>query len=125
MNKKVKRLGCSAIKDILETNKLNVVDENTIMEISTFVSKGTSYEASEGNHDDLMMNLVMFGYFASQQYFSDMTNIDLKQMLFDQRMKEIEDDMVPFGFVDDGSEWLAQEESKDHPWAIEHNTGLY
>jgi len=125
MNRKVKRLGCSAIKDILETNKLNVVDEDTIMEISTFVAKGTSYEASEGNHDDLMMNLVMFGYFASQQYFSDMTDINLKQMLFDQRMQEIENDMVPFGFVDDGSEWVAQKEAEENPWAIEHNTGMY
>ena len=102
MNRKVKRLGCSAIKDILENNKLNIVDENTIMEISTFVAKGQSYEASDGNHDDLMMNLVMFGYFVSTQYFADMTDINLKQMLFEQRMKEIEDNIVPFGFIDDG-----------------------
>jgi len=36
-----------------------------------------------------MMNLVMFGYFVSTQFFSDMTDIDLKQMLFDQQMKQI------------------------------------
>ena len=59
MNRKVKRLGCSAIKDILENHKLKVVDENTILEISTFEARGQSYEASDGNHDDLMMNLVM------------------------------------------------------------------
>ena len=104
MNRKVKRLGCSSIKDILENNKLKIVDENTIIEISTFVAKGQSYEASDGNHDDLMMNLVMFGYFTSTQYFGDLTNINLKSMLFDQRMKEIEDDIVPFGFIDDGSD---------------------
>ena len=40
-------------------------DENSIFEISTFVSKGQSYETSDGNHDDLMMNLVLFGYFVS------------------------------------------------------------
>lgn len=49
INRKTKRLGCSAIKDILENKKLNVVDENTILEISTFVAKGQSYEASDGN----------------------------------------------------------------------------
>jgi hypothetical protein len=65
MNRKVKRLGCSSIKDVLENNKLQIYDENSILEISTFVSKGQSYEASDGNHDDLMMNLVMFGYFIS------------------------------------------------------------
>ena len=125
MNRKVKRLGCSSIKDILENNKLSVVDENTIIEISTFVAKGQSYEAADGNHDDLMMTLVMFGYFTSTQYFGDLTNINLKNMLFDQRMKEIEDDIVPFGFVDDASEIIDRLEDKGAgDWAIEYDPNL-
>jgi hypothetical protein len=52
ITRKTKRLGCSSIKDILENNKLDIVDEETILEISTFVAKGQSYEASDGNHDD-------------------------------------------------------------------------
>lgn len=124
ITRKTKRLGCSAIKDILETNKLKIVDEETILEISTFEAKGQSYEASDGNHDDLMMNLVMFGYFVSTQYFADMTDINLKQMLFDQRMKEIEDDVVPFGFIDDGSEHMAQIETPSNSWAIEYDPNL-
>ena len=119
MNRKVKRLGCSAIKDLLETNKLNIVDENTIMEVSTFVSKGVSFEASDGNHDDLMMNLVMFGYFVSSQFFGDMTDINIKDMLFKQRMKEIEDDLPPFGFIEKGVEGPV-ELSEDDGWAIEY-----
>ena len=106
MDRKVKRIGCSGIKDIIESGKLEIVDENTIMEISTFVSKGTSYEASDGNHDDLMMNLVLFGYFINTQSFSDMTDVNIKEMMFSQRMKEIEDDVVPFGIIDDGTDYI-------------------
>ena len=126
VNRKVKRLGCSAIKDILENHKLKVVDENTILEISTFVAKGQSYEASEGNHDDLMMNLVMFGYFSSSQYFSDMTDISLKDMIFKQKMKEIEDDMIPFGFIDDGSDHIDKIEQEENgtQWAVEYDTNF-
>ena len=124
ITRKTKRLGCSAIKDILENNKLKIVDENTILEISTFVSKGQSYEASEGNHDDLMMNLVMFGYFVSTQYFSDMTDISLKDMLYKRKMQEIEDDVVPFGFIDDGADHINKIEQEDHPWAIEYSNDL-
>ena len=125
MTRKVKRLGCSAIKDILENNKLDIVDENTILEISTFEARGQSYEASDGNHDDLMMNLVMFGYFVSTQFFSDMTDINIKQMLFDQRMKEIEDDIVPFGFIDDGSQHIATiERPGATDWAVEYDPNL-
>lgn len=118
INRKTKRLGCSAIKDILETNRLTINDDATILEISTFEAKGQSFEASDGNHDDLMMNLVLFGYFVSTQYFSDMTDINLKQMMFQQKMQEIENDVVPFGFIDDGSAAIQQIENQDDPWRI-------
>jgi len=111
MTRKVKRLGCSAVKDLLENNKLDIHDEQTISEVSTFTAKGTSYEASNGNHDDLMMNLVMFGYFVSTQFFSDMTDIDLKRMMFEEKMVAIEQDVPPFGIIDDGSEFMKQIES--------------
>jgi len=102
MTRKVKRIGCSSIKDIIENNKLQVVDEETILELSTFVSKGVSYEASEGNHDDLMMNLVMFGYFVSTQSFGDNFDMNIKNLLFEERMAQIEEDLPPFGIIDDG-----------------------
>jgi hypothetical protein len=118
MNRKVKRIGCSGIKDLLENRKVDVVDENTISEISTFVSKGQSYEASDGNHDDLMMNLVMFGFFVSTGFFADLTDINLKQMMFEAKMKEIEDDVPPFGHIDDGvaQAELEEEQGKWNQW---------
>ena len=129
MDRKVKRIGCSAIKDIIENHKLSIVDENTILEISTFVSKGQSFEASDGNHDDLMMNLVMFGYFVGTQSFGDMTDVNIKQMLFDQRMKEIEDDIPPFGIIDDGSEFITQVEHRESDpqehWEVPYEPDLW
>tara|TARA_Y100001937_G_scaffold107994_1_gene151230 strand:- start:4315 stop:5742 length:1428 start_codon:yes stop_codon:yes gene_type:complete len=122
INRKTKRLGCSAIKDLLEEKRLTINDEQTILEISTFEAKGQSYEATEGNHDDLMMNLVLFGYFVSTQYFSDFTDINLKQMMFEQKMKEIENDVVPFGFIDDGEEAIVKIENEEDPWRIQEDT---
>lgn len=126
MSKKVKRIGCSGIKDIIETEKLIINDTETILECSTFILKGQSYEASEGNHDDLMMNLVMFGYFATTEMFKDMTDINIKDMMFRDRMDQIENDIVPFGFIDDGSDaisdWEQKEKDKDNPWSVEWGT---
>ena len=122
MNKKVKRIGCSGIKDIIESHKLHISDPQTIQEMSTFVAKGVSYQASEGNHDDLMMNLVMFGYFAVGRNFEDLTDINLKEMMFEQRMKEIENDMVPFGWIDNGDPQDALEaailEEENSSWSV-------
>ena len=122
INRKTKRLGCSGIKDLLEENKLEIVDENTILEISTFCARGQSYEASDGNHDDLMMNLVMFGYFTTDSRFNDLTDIDMKQMLFQSRMDSIEADLVPFGYHDNNDEYIDSlediESMKDKNWSI-------
>jgi len=61
----------------------------------------------------------------STQYFADMTNIDIKKMLFDQRMKEIEDDILPFGFIDDGSAHIAEiENDRGHDWAVTYDPNL-
>ena len=118
ITRKTKRLGCSAIKDIIEAGKLEIVDENTIFEMSTFVAQGQSYEASDGNHDDLMMNLVMFGYFVSTQFFADMTDINLKQMMFSNQIRQIEEDIVPFGFIDNGSAAIDQIEANEKGYDI-------
>ena len=85
MNRRTKRLGCSGFKDLMEEKKLDIVDENTILEISTFEAKGASYEATAGNHDDLVMNFVMLGYFVQTTFFAEMTDIDVKKMMFEQK----------------------------------------
>jgi len=104
MTRRVKRIGCSTVKDLIEQKKLIIYDAQTIIEMSTFVSKGSSYQAIAPNHDDLMMNLVMFAWFTSTDVFNGITDIDIKNMLYKERLAEIQDDMVPFGFIDDGED---------------------
>jgi len=99
MTKRVKRIGCSTIKDLIEQGKLSIHDANTIVEMTTFVSKGTSFEASASNHDDLMMNLVLFAWFTSTDIFQSITDIDMKNMLYKEQLQAIQDDMIPLGFL--------------------------
>ena len=100
---------------MIETDKLEIVDEDTIIEISTFVAKGQSYEASDGNHDDLVMNLVLFGYFVGTNYFGDLTDINLKQMLFEQNLREIEADILPFGYIENNEEYIQELTDESDP----------
>lgn len=104
MTKRIKRIGCSNLKDLVELNKLEIVDSDTITEISTFETHGSSYAASVGNHDDLVMNLVLFAWFISSDAFGNILDMDLKGMLYEDRIREIEDDLLPFGFIDDNKQ---------------------
>lgn len=109
MTKKTKRIGCSNLKDIVELGKLHIVDEETIQELTTFEVRGGSYAASDGNHDDLVMNLVLFGWFVSSEAFGNVSEQELKQMLYSQTAKEVEDDLPPIGIIQEkrsmGDSW--------------------
>jgi hypothetical protein len=125
MNKKVKRIGCSNMKDLIEQSKLEIVDSETILEMSTFVARGSSFEASDNNHDDLVMNLVMFGWFITTPFFGEMSDIDIKGMLYEEQLKAIEQDMLPFGFIDDGKGEEVEVDSTGQRWIVDGNTGLF
>ena len=102
MSPAVKRIGCSNLKDLIESEKLLTTDFDTINELSTFVAKKKSFEAEEGCHDDVVMSLVLFGWLARQPYFRDLTNSDVRLRMIQENMKEQFDDLLPPGFMDDG-----------------------
>ena len=87
---------------MVEEDKLLVEDFDIIKEMVSFISKKNSYQAETGHHDDLVMTLVLFGWLSTQSYFKELTNLDIRKDLYADKMKQIEDDMTPFGFIDDG-----------------------
>lgn len=102
--KQVKRIGCSTLKDLVEDQKIIIEDFDVIEELSNFISKKESYEADEGHHDDLVMCLVLFGWLIRQDYFKDLTNSDIRQKYLADKEELLDEEMLPFGFYDDGIE---------------------
>ena len=101
MSSQVKRTGCSIVKEMIEGDKLILNDFDLIAELSTYVAKGNSYEASEGYNDDMMACLVMFGWLTTQDYFKELVNLDVRKRLFEEKLKKLEEDLTPFGFLSD------------------------
>jgi hypothetical protein len=89
---------------LIEQNQLILSDFNTIQELSRFSKKANSYEAESGTHDDLVMNLVIFAWLTDQTYFKDMTDINTMMMLREKTDEQIEDNLLPFGFIDVGED---------------------
>jgi hypothetical protein len=100
MTKRVKRIGCSNLKDLLESGKLQLCDADTIVELSGFEPKGDSYAARGNTHDDMVMNLVLFAWFVSTDAFGGLSNIELKSLLYSEKIREMEEDLPPFGIFD-------------------------
>lgn len=103
-DKRVKRIGCSNFKTLVEEKKLLIPDADIISEISTFIQVKNSYEADEGYHDDLVMPLVLFSWATTNTYFKELSNINIRQVIYENQMKMIEQELTPFGFYDDGQQ---------------------
>ena len=104
MSTTVKKTGCSNMKTLIETDKLTFQDYDIIAELTTFIQKGQAWEAEEGCNDDLAMCIVIFSWLATSDYFRELHDNDVRARLYQEQKEQIEADMAPFGFIDDGFE---------------------
>jgi hypothetical protein len=95
----VKRVGCSVLKNMIEQDKLMLEDYDILTELMSFVSKAQTYGAEDGHTDDLVMSLVLFAWLSRQPYFKELTNLDTRLALYKNEIKQLEDDLAPFGFI--------------------------
>ena len=102
--KTVKKVGCSNLKQLIEDDKLIIEDLDIISELSTFIVKGSSFEADEGCTDDLVACMFIFAWATDQTYFKELTDMDVRQTMMKEQQYALEQDMAPFGFVVTGLE---------------------
>ena len=125
-----KKIGCQVLKNLIEEDKLIVEDADTISEFTTFISKKQSFEAEDGHNDDLVMCLVLFAWATRQQYFKNLTDMDVRLAMYQNEIEKIEDDMLPFGYFSDGfSEDIEQEQDEwsqgsDEKWLIKEKKDI-
>lgn len=100
--KQVKRIGCATLKSLIEENKLLVFDRDIISEFSTFIEHNGSFQADEGYNDDLTMTLVLFAWATNDPMFKDLMNASNREAMYSSQMKNIEDELTPFGYIDNG-----------------------
>ena len=98
----VKKQGCANLKAIIEDDKLTFKDFEIFQELTTFVQKKQAWEADEGYHDDLVMCMVIFAWLCMQDFFKELTDHDVRRRIYEEQRNQIEQDMAPFGFIDDG-----------------------
>lgn len=111
MTKRVKSIGCANFKDLVEQKKLEIVDEETVFEITCFVEHKNSYAASNNNHDDLVMNFVLFSWFVSTEFFTQYHE-DAKKLydfLYVENKVDIEYSVPPFAIFDNGIEVISSD----------------
>jgi hypothetical protein len=102
MSKTVKKVGALNLKTFIESDKLIFNDYEIISELTTFIEKSNSFMAEEGCNDDLAMCLVIYAWLVAQDYFKEMTDQDIRKKLYEDQKNQIEQDMAPFGFINDG-----------------------
>ncbi len=102
MAKAPKKLGCSNLKQMVESDKVIFNDFQIINELTTFVEKRESFCAEDGCHDDLVMCMVIYAWAVAQDYFKEMTDQSVREEMYEEDKLGMDEDMAPFGFIDDG-----------------------
>ena len=51
-----------------------------------------------------MITLVLFAWASTQNYFKDMTDLNIRDQLYKEKIEKLEEDLMPFGFIDNGAE---------------------
>ncbi len=104
-DKKIKRIGCLSLKQMIEQDKLIVPDEDMINELCQFVEVKESYAADPDSDatDDMVMTLVLFAWLASESLFTQLTDHDLRKKLLDRKDDYIDDNFLPSLLISDNN----------------------
>ena len=103
--KKVKSVGCSVLKELIEQDQLVLNSFDILSELNVFTLKGASYGADDTMiNDDLTTCLWLFAWMTKQSLFSDLNNTNIRSILAKKTEAYINDNMLPVGFFNNGIE---------------------
>jgi hypothetical protein len=125
MSPAVKRIGCSNLKTLIEGDKLIVEDFDTISELTTFVANKTSFAAEDDNNDDLVMTLVLFAWAATQKYFKEIVNHDIRKQIQLENMNQIDEETLPAPIIETGLERPGLEVIDGDVWEVSNGGEIY
>jgi len=63
-----------------------------------------------------VMGCVLFSWLVQQRYFRELTDQDIREKMFAEQMKMIEEELVPFGFIEDGQDEDTLIPGDDNVW---------
>jgi hypothetical protein len=102
MSKTTRPVGCNTLKALIENDQLFFYDFDILSELSNFILKGGRYEADTGMHDDLVMCLVGFAWATTFEFFKELNDTNIRQIMYEEKMRQMEEELVPFGIVHTG-----------------------
>lgn len=112
---KVKGLGCSVLKELIEKDQLIINSHRIIEELGLFVLHRKSYASQNpAVNDDLCTALWLLAWLTKQDIFQQITNNNLRSILTEKKQQYIDSTMTPFGFFQDNRPVEANKEYKDN-----------
>lgn len=99
---RVKSLGCSVLKELIEKDQLELRSHKIVEELGLFVLHRKSYASADTSvNDDLCTTLWLFAWLTKQDIFQELTNNNLRGVLTERTQEYIDSTMTPFGFYQD------------------------
>jgi hypothetical protein len=112
---KVKGLGCSVLKELVEKDQLIINSHKVVQELGLFVMHRKSYASEDPTvNDDLCTTMWLFAWLTKQDIFQQLTNNNLRSILTERKQQYIDSTMTPFGFFEDNKPNELKQEAQDN-----------
>jgi hypothetical protein len=97
IDKRIKRIGCLNLRDLVETNNIILNDDNLINELCQFIQVKESFQADPDSDatDDIVMPLVIFGWMLTDNVYKEFLDHDLREKLLENLNTKIEASVLP------------------------------
>ena len=97
----------SHLKTFIETDKINILDLETIQQFTYFERQNNgTFCASKNKHDDLITPLILFSAFMANDRLVEtwLGKEDMLKTLYSRAMEEIEENLLPIGLFPESME---------------------
>jgi hypothetical protein len=69
------------------------------------------------------MCLVLFSWLVTNPYFKEITDVNLREAIYQKKIQQIEEEMLPLGFINDGQHEEVYVEGGDI-WGTKEKTSV-
>jgi hypothetical protein len=89
------------------------------------VANKTSFAAEGDANDDMAMTLVLFAWAATQKYFKEIVNHDIRKQIQLENMNQLDDETLPAPIIETGLERENLEVIDGDVWEIADGGEVY
>jgi len=66
--------------------------------------------------------VMLFSWMVTDHYFRELSDLDTRKEIYEERIRMLEENMTPFGYIQDGAEFENFSDDEGQVWQVVENS---